>query len=1121
MAYRVSRLAAIIAAVASLFCWPWLAGAATTPGANTAPEYGDELVFDSKHVWEARVKDPKDPKGGFATLLGRNVGEIQMRISLAQSTNKGQIFGLTHHGDLTGVLSLFPGEKGAGLTMVGAGGATATFGQKLAGPGRTALLLLRREAADPADPSSEHWVIYLNGQLAYQLKPGIGIPKPDDQLDFVVGTPVPILDIGLATNQPANAPAAEIPLPFQGTIDMLAVRTPEKLLYVHSAVGAQGLVRRVVPKLTSYVGVNQDVGIKKVDIKGIPADNHGVYQKSIYYAVSLAPTGRAGSAGIAITVDWGGSYELVPDLTALDLYVPAHTNESWAGSITFEDAVPNQHREQFVAQSVHALSTQPWLENGRTYYSVEDRPPPQWEGKSTFDASTGSAANFFAEQGCYDIHNMNLIDLQQSGCALARQIFLTEDPSNSRRRGTNNVPYGWEYAPANLSRSAGWHTSVLSAQDMTRAFSGGTSFGFSVAGVGITHNASSENEYGKYSQLGRVLDVEQSVATKSVLILQPEEVHLANCFILDVMRTTATLIANDGPLASLSPEEKPRPPAYFSAKVGVGACKDAGLDSPLSVKDFVARYGTHYAHATTFGARGFTNTSVSSSALKEYVKLSQGSSTGFKGKFDLKAIKSPGKVEVTYKTEKNSEVGDTSELKTENTVTEKYCYGGDNCNGGSSVQVGHDPVPVYLDLRTLDHLLAPPFFNDANVVRRLRPLVSAEVQRIIAEPSSAPKLPPALRAIDLQVDPPVCSSTTPGDLATLRLDGGVYPHFAKEFCDKLAEHAILAAFVVNSDGSEAPVDITLAQPGNAPAGIVDRLYPPKRSFPGAVWPQFGPMTSSALQFNMFLVSGPKPAKGSSSAPYAKSLVLRWFPTDRSKAPFSATASPTANCADESSWCKILYRYPLDAAKYYSKQQTTYFLLFDGDFNDAPDKCGDCIAVNSLKVSLDLEKPVAVPTPSVLGGGSTTPLKKIVVNLNSSFKAQEQDLSDLLGLKPALDAANKPEPRTLSAIAPSVRVVFRNSGGYVATYNVAYSNAETAPDGSMRDRTYANDSGNVSLGNSFVLNLPISATSIRVGAYPVGRIGGQPILQLTLPDPAQDVCIETYGTLISPQWRYCH
>lgn len=1077
---------------------------------NVTPDYGDPLVFDAQHNSEVRVKDPKNPGGRDATLLGRHVGEIQMRIFQAFDSSQSEIFQLRNRKEGTALLRLFPDDTAESLILLADVAKAPLQAAGVADPGRGALLLLRREpVVNVGGGSNEQWVIYVDGRRVYALKAGVAIPADDDEFDLIVGTPTPLLTIGLPP-APGDAPAEAQPLTrFHGKIDMLAVRTPEKLLYAHSGIGFPGLVRRVLPKMTSYLGVGEDVGVRKADLAGINSDNHGIYRKSTYYALSPSDLGRAGSDGVTLTVDWGASYDLVPDLKDPARYVAAHPGEEWAGSVSFEDE-ESDHRARFVAHDSRSLPTHPWLQDGKKYIAVAGRPEPRWAGETPFDASTAHPNRFFSATACYNILTMDLVDFQKSGCAADRPIFKTSPIGESRDQGGYNVPYGWNYQSAIVSKANSQHAFISNVQELSSAFSGGQSNGYMVLVYGANNNTSAEEEYSRYSRFGRALELEQSFATSSVLIVKPEEIQLADCFILDVMRATATVIANGRPLKSLAASERPHPPEYFDADGARKYCTDAGLDDPLTVQKFVERYGTHYAHATTYGARGFTKKSMLATELKLAVQSRKKRESGSNTELDLKELGGAGKIKITDEKSSGSGSGIENALATEDTVIETYCIGGEGCDG-KSASVAQRPVPVYLDLQTFDHLLAPPFFTDAHVLRNLRPLVAAEVARLITENANRPTVPPVMRLIDVQFDSKRCNYHKDA----LDRDGSLLPQYAflKDVCAQMDQNTLVGALGINADGTSNLIELKLPHEANVSPELVEDMFNIGMYWAGKPMPSLYAMSRcmdspdhSCPHQRLYLVLEPTLTTASKAtvASLKQSLMLKLFPMTN----HGYSVDLTANCSDD---CAIRFENMVDSVE---GRQRNYINWSSGRVN-APSK-----RLVPQGLSLKVTDPVVGPTLS--GRAATyTANGKEWLSVDLTFRVEEEDLPGVLGFKATKDQAEKPMPKTLADIEPAVRVLFRSNGGYVSTYKVNYVVTQPSAGSATGNRSYTTDSGAVTLGRSWSLRMPNAAKAIRLESYAVGRIGGRPILQLTLDSVSKDICIETYGTVFAPQWRYCN
>lgn len=134
---------------------------------------------------------------------------------------------------------------------------------------------------------------------------------------------------------------------------------------------------------------------------------------------------------------------------------------------------------------------------------------------------------------------------------------------------------------------------------------------------------------------------------------------------------------------------------------------------------FVADFGTHYANAITFGAKGERvlrmNQKQVLSMHDSQVDVSAGISAGYMGN------------SVSVDVDK---ANSNMEKITNNTSEEDrqwYCYSGGTCNDG--IPSGDAVLPVQLDLRPISDLIAPPFFDDDQTITTIRDGLSRAIAK--------------------------------------------------------------------------------------------------------------------------------------------------------------------------------------------------------------------------------------------------------------------------------------------------------------------------------------------------------------------------------------------------------
>jgi hypothetical protein len=136
----------------------------------------------------------------------------------------------------------------------------------------------------------------------------------------------------------------------------------------------------------------------------------------------------------------------------------------------------------------------------------------------------------------------------------------------------------------------------------------------------------------------------------------------------------------------------------------------------------IAHWGTHYANAVTLGSRGFRGLTLNEETID----------TLHENKVDVKAALSViydgngGSAEVNAGHEAIASIKKFAGDENVNFT----CYGGGHCSP-DGVPSGEDLAPIYLDLRPLSDLLAPPFFSgDEEVYGPVRQNLAQRIKEV-------------------------------------------------------------------------------------------------------------------------------------------------------------------------------------------------------------------------------------------------------------------------------------------------------------------------------------------------------------------------------------------------------
>lgn len=162
-----------------------------------------------------------------------------------------------------------------------------------------------------------------------------------------------------------------------------------------------------------------------------------------------------------------------------------------------------------------------------------------------------------------------------------------------------------------------------------------------------------------------------------------------------------------------------------------------------AVQRFVTEVGTHYANAVTFGGIAVLEVKMNQKAadIAKTLATQHGVQESSMWQFDAQASLSVGPVSGGVSGGHTSSKGSDSANAASNmqrlmnqnmtTVTRWETKGGIGGGNFESWTSGGTQVPIYVQLRPITELLAPPFFTDPAIIVDVRVAVDRELQRVL------------------------------------------------------------------------------------------------------------------------------------------------------------------------------------------------------------------------------------------------------------------------------------------------------------------------------------------------------------------------------------------------------
>jgi len=443
---------------------------------------------------------------------------------------------------------------------------------------------------------------------------------------------------------------------------------------------------------------------QKIILSGKPAfrnNFHGSYQSKPYLLIKLQDKQKPQGPFFLYSDVGDVRAELRPSAaTTTDYDIVDRRTQKTIGKLRMDAAECNGRPACFTLQA---------SANDLGFASVLDNLPVLYVPVGSYDPSNDPAldqtfgnmfsplsANFSYILKCWHLAKMNQTDYQVPGCG--RDIFMMP-PTNSfgyRKIALANwhnaaIPFGWTYVSTLFQNGDERGQTWENGQDMAEADSLKVGVSASVNVFGVS--ASTHVSVGVQSKVENMYN--------SKLTYSKAE-YLSTQFALVLHKFYAQALLD---------------PSFNDRVQLIRAAKEANRGQEYD--RLVADFGTHYANAITFGAKGERVLRMNQQqvlAMHEgKVDVSVGMTAGYMG----------NSASVDVDTSKSNMEKITSNTSRED--RQWFCYSGGTCNDG--IPSGEAVLPVQLDLRPISELFAPPFFDDDETITTIRDGISRAVAK--------------------------------------------------------------------------------------------------------------------------------------------------------------------------------------------------------------------------------------------------------------------------------------------------------------------------------------------------------------------------------------------------------
>ena len=318
--------------------------------------------------------------------------------------------------------------------------------------------------------------------------------------------------------------------------------------------------------------------------------------------------------------------------------------------------------------------------------TLHDQPDPEDAFDNVFIAQS-KAVNLSASYQGYDITRMDPLHLVESGTN--KNVFRLPGAGSTDYHDHNRifVPNGLMYVAEFTGKTRVNTTTIKTSDDLRKSYSSTVGVDFSAAGFGFSNSRSFNESVETLSGKQREMSTSIARATFYDLVLDKARMPLSAAFRARVLRLLET----------------------------------------RDYRSFVKAFGTHYPAAVVYGGMGIMQMEYTAEMRRKVEADGSSLETHIHGAAE--------KMAGSFNSSESREQSATFEKEFGNQTENFYWVGGAHAGGSKdSWSVGEDgAVPVYVELRPLSELLAPPYYTDPVILRQLRPGLDKAIKAYMAE----------------------------------------------------------------------------------------------------------------------------------------------------------------------------------------------------------------------------------------------------------------------------------------------------------------------------------------------------------------------------------------------------